>query len=299
MRCPICAWDGPDPIPARHLPRFFRCPKCTGYFHREGGAPPYPEVYFSDKDSGSVSFGGRILSVFLLFRERIIKNLLTKPSSRILDYGCGNGKLVSYLHSRGFRIDGYDPSAAAVSLATKTNIPVYGFIPDRQYDLIMFWHSLEHSDTPLEDVIACKRRCAPHSKLLIAVPNGLSWEARLTGEAWFCYDWPFHRVHFTPRALEILLEKAGFRVRSVDHANPEYALSSLAQTFLNLFLPKNVFYSLVADRRGDQGRAKRMAWGLISLAALAVFFPFLLVIYAFECMTKKTAAFIVVAEKNP
>ena len=284
MSCPICGWVfSGERVLVKHLPRFFRCPRCSGYYHQEGGKPPYHEGYFSER--GSVSLGQRVLSVFLWLRAQKIKRILADSGARILDYGSGDGRLVSYLNSRGFHADGYDPSEAAVSLARKNNIPVYGSIPDKQYDLIMFWHSLEHSDTPLNDIVACKKYCAPSAKLLIAVPNADSLEAKISGKTWFCYDWPFHRVHFTLWTLKVLLEKAGFHIVSVDYINPEYTLSSLAQTFLNLFLPKNVFYGLMTARRSDRSR------GVICS-------PFLFLAFAAELAAKKTAAFVVVAEKD-
>jgi len=295
-RCPICGFLLSEHVLAKHLPGFFRCPQCSGYYHLESGKPPYPERYFSERNS--VSLGQRVLSLFLFFRAQKIKRILADSGARILDYGSGDGRLVSYLNSRGFHADGYDPSEAAVSLARKNNIPVYGSIPARQYDLIMFWHSLEHSDTPLNDIIACKEYCAPSARLLIAVPNAYSLEAKISGKTWFCYDWPFHRVHFTPRALKVLLEKAGFKIASIDYLNPEYTLSSLAQTFLNLFLPKNVFYGLMTARRSDRSRGAMLAWGLVSFGVLVLFSPFLLLVFAAELMTKKTAAFVVVAQKN-
>lgn len=245
-----------------------------------------------------MSLGQRVLSVFLILRAKRIKRLLPNPDARILDYGSGDGKLVSYLNSRGFHADGYDPSEAAVLLARKNNIPVYDSIPNRQYDLIMFWHSLEHSETPLEDVLACKKYLAPHSKLLIAVPYADSWEAKMTGRTWFCYDWPFHRVHFTPRALKALLEKAGFQVASIDYVNLEYTVSSMAQTFLNLFLPKNVFYSLVSRRRAGRSRGRLRLWGLVSAGLLIIFFPILLTVWGAAVMSRKTAAFVAVAQQS-
>ena len=104
----------------------------------------------------------------------------------------------------------------------------------------MFWHSLEHTDTPLNDVMNLRGNIAPHGRVLVAVPNGDSLEATFGGESWFCYDWPFHRIHFNFKSIKTLFEKAGFRIIDVDFFNPEYTFSSLVQTFLNLFLPKKI-----------------------------------------------------------
>lgn len=197
---------------------------------------------------------------------------------------------------RGFDVNGFDPSLSAVKLARENNLPVYGTIPESKYDLIMFWHSLEHSDTPLNDLKKCKQYLLPNSKFLIAVPNGESLEAKIFGQRWFCYDWPFHRVHFTPKSIQALLEKAGFKIISIDHFNPEYAVSSLAQTFLNLFLPHNALYSIVANRRILQSKAMILLFGFISIFMLILFSPFLIIFFLTELFIQKTAAIIVVAE---
>lgn len=215
----------------------------------------------------------------------------------ILDYGCGNGTLVAYLREKGFDADGYDPEPSAVALARKAGLPVFGTIPDKQYALIMLWHSLEHSETPLQDIRALKNHLTRSGRLLIAVPNGDGLEARFFGESFFCYDWPFHRVHFTQKALTILLEQAGFRVLSVDHFSPEYTVSSLVQTFLNLFLPKNVLYSFVSARRQTVGKRRVLFFALLSLLLLVAFSPVLALFFIFALLLKRTAAFIVVAER--
>lgn len=287
-------------IPAKHLPRFFRCPHCSGYYHREEVAACYADTYFDE--SGKPSFAGRaagkILEAFLFLRERKIRRFIFSKSASVLDYGCGNGKLVAFLKRRGFSVEGYDPSPSAVSLAARADLPVFGTIPEKRYDLIMFWHSLEHSDQPLADFKNLHAHLADRGRVLIAVPNGDSLEAKLTGESWFCYDWPFHRVHFNERALASLLEASGFRILSVDRVNPEYTVSSAAQTFLNLLLPKNALYSVVSRRRGAvQGKGETALVFAGSLCLLALFFPLLGLVFLAELVSGRTAACIVVAER--
>lgn len=309
MHCAICDNNIFSLKPARHLPRFARCPNCTGYVTAEKEAASYPAEYFSQYQP-SVGTGGAeepqkqrrsifspLLDFFLWLRMRKIARSLDGKKGEIFDYGCGNGKLVAYLRDRGFEAEGYDPEPSAVTLAQKQGLPVFGVVPNKKYDLVMFWHSLEHSDTPLRDVTAITSHLQPTGRLLIAVPNGDSFEARFAGESWFCYDWPFHRVHFTPKALTILLEKAGFRVLFIDYVNPEYTVSSLVQTFLNLFLPKNALYSMVSHRRMNQGTIVLIFVMIFSAALLAAVSPFLVLVFLLESFFKRTAAFIAVAEQ--
>lgn len=298
MNCPICESYILRDRPVRYLPRFFKCPDCSGYYQREKDAPRYEETYFSEKTKPTllgraVSAALGIFSALFLIK---IKNLVSQKNARILDYGCGDGKRVRFLNENGFFAEGYDPSVSAAELAQKNNIPVYSSMPNQKYDLIMFWHSLEHSDKPFSDIQNCKKYLLAGAKLLIAVPNGNSFGARLAADRWFGYDWPYHRVHFTPKALKILLEKNGFKVLSIDHFNPEYTIAFTAQTFLNLLLPKNVFYTVVSNRRREFSGFKALTISILSIILLLLFSPTLLVFYIIELVFKKTGAIIIVAQ---
>lgn len=283
---------------AEHLPHFFCCSQCSGYYQKNTEKPFYSDDYFIlSSQSSKKSVFQPIFDLLLFLRRKKIQKFFPRNGACILDYGCGNGKFVSYLKRKGFNIEGFDPSLSAVALSQKNNLPVFDKIPNKQYDLIMFWHSLEHSDMPLNDLKKCKQYLLPGAKLLIAVPNGESLEAKISGRRWFCYDWPFHRVHFTPKSIQMLLEKTGFKIISIDYFNPEYTASSLAQTFLNLFLPYNALYSAVANRRVSNNRFKILVLSALSFLMLIIFSPLLLLFFLIQLLMKRTAAFIVVAEK--
>jgi len=259
----------------------------------------YPDTYFIEEEvSGSRSIFSPMLNFFQFLRARKIRKNIPNLDTKILDYGCGNGKLLAYLKSRGFNIDGYDPSISAVHLAQKRGLSVFFHIPDKKYDLMMFWHSLEHTAQPWLDIQNCQKYLVPNAKLIIAVPNADSLEARFFGSRWFCYDWPFHRAHFTYQSLKKLLESNGFKIISLDCFNPEHTVSSLVQTFLNLFFPKNSLYSIVSRRRMEQNKNRVIAISVLSIFTLIIFSPLLLIFFIAGLLTKRTAAFILVAEKN-
>jgi SAM-dependent methyltransferase len=300
MNCPICNQTDIAKIHAKHLPRFFKCPSCSGYYNLERESPFYREEYFTEGknpvDAKTVfSF---LLSFFLFLRQRRIRKNIAGLSTEILDYGCGNGKLVNHLRHRGFNIDGYDPSKSAVKLARNRNLPVYSQIPDKKYGLMMFWHSMEHTDSPWSDLQNYKNHLAPDANLIIAVPNADSLEAKIFRAKWFCYDWPFHRTHFNRKSLSRLLESNGFRIISIDYFNPEYTVSSLTQTFLNVFLPKNVLYGVISNRRMSGNKNKFIWLAALSMFLLTVFSPLLTIFFLVALITKKTAAMVIVAQKH-
>jgi SAM-dependent methyltransferase len=300
MICPICGHSKEGKKEAKHLPLFFRCRNCTGYFHEQGPPPHYDESYFAEDGKPSMlgRVLGRLMGVFLWTRKIGIRRTLNHADSKVLDYGCGNGKLVRYLRKHKMNVEGFDPSASAVNLSQKDDLPVFGEIPDKQYDLIMFWHSLEHTDNPMSDLKSILKYLKHDGKLLIAVPNGDSLEAYLTKKNWFCYDWPFHRIHFTPKSLEKMLGQIDFKIESIDYANPEYSISSLVQSFLNLILPANTLYSVVSNRRIKGAKWKIVALGFVSLILLIIFSPIIILFFLISLFSKRTAAMIVVAKHN-
>jgi hypothetical protein len=77
------------------------------------------------------------------------------------------------------------------------------------------WHSLEHVHDPQEVVCAASRLLAPGGRLIVATPNIDSLSFRWFGSAWFGLDVPRHLTHFAPWTLQLLLQRAGFRVGKV------------------------------------------------------------------------------------
>lgn len=297
MICPICGNENTEKNVAKHLPFFYKCSNCRGYFHQEGPPPIYEQSYFTEQ--GKPSIFSRIFTpfsnLFLWLRLRVIKKAIGDTKEPILDYGCGNAKLVRYLYTKGFDINGFDPSLSAVQLSRQDGAPVFSAIPDKKYKLIMFWHSLEHSDSPKEDLKKCLNYLQPGGKLLIAVPNGDSLEAKVGKGNWFCYDWPFHRVHFTPNSLNKMLVSIGMRISYINHFNPEYTISSLIQTFLNLFLPKNSLYSALSNRRVVGGQVRLYFLVLISVLLVLLFLPILFLFFLAQLVFKRSAAVIITA----
>jgi len=297
MTCSICGSTNIEKSMSRHLPFFYKCLNCGGYVHKEGPPPVYEKSYFVEQTGASIfsKLFSPFSNFFLWSRFRTINKALMGAKGPILDYGCGNAKLVKYLRAKGLEVDGFDPSHSAVQLSQKEHAPVFDKIPEKQYEMIMFWHSLEHTDTPQVDLRNCLHFLRPGAKFLIAVPNGDSLEARVGKGHWFCYDWPFHRIHFTPFAVKTMLNGIGYRAKFVDHLNLEYTTSSLVQTFLNLFLPKNALYSALSNRRIAGSRKKLLGLVLVSFLLLLLFSPILLLFFLAGLVTRRSAAVIITA----
>ncbi|TNF69938.1 MAG: class I SAM-dependent methyltransferase [Gammaproteobacteria bacterium] len=80
-----------------------------------------------------------------------------KPSARILDLGCGNGKpILAYFYDQGFEITGVDASIKMIEIAKKAFPKCQLILKDmrvlklnQKFDVILAWHSFFH--LPPED----------------------------------------------------------------------------------------------------------------------------------------------------
>ena len=302
FKCPICENNREDLITSSFLPKYRQCKVCGGQFLTGSESPTYTVEYFEQKEASSLisKIVAPLLDFFYFLRIKKIKNLLKKNSNlKVLDYGCGAGKLVENLIKWGVDATGFEPSEGARNITQKKNLPVYSEVRSTEggYDLIMFWHSLEHAEAPLEVLNSVKNNLAVGGKILIAVPNADSFEARIFKENWFHYSYPFHPIHFTPKSAKIMLQRAGFCPASIDFWNPEYTISGLAQSFLNWFLPKDALYSVISHRRLSMPLPKAIFFATASLAALLIFSPALILFFLIQLILGKTGAMIIIAEK--
>ncbi len=139
----------------------------------------------------------------------------------VLEVGCGAGELLAEFAKRGWKTYGIDPSSAATAAAGRRGAEVHtGTLedhpwPSQTFQLIVFQHSLEHIPDPVEAVRGTSELLAPGGRLIVDVPNWMSWQRHLFGNRWAMLDMPRHLQHFSPRALTRLAHELGLEARSV------------------------------------------------------------------------------------
>jgi len=148
-------------------------------------------------------------------KYRIIHSL--QPNGRVLDLGCGTGEFLAHLMSRGYLVQGVEPSTQArAQVIANFSIPVVPSIElvpaQEQFQVVTLWHVLEH----LQDLRGTFKRLfallADRGLLVIAVPDRGSWDCMHYGTHWAAWDVPRHLTHFRQEDVKTLLHQHGFQL---------------------------------------------------------------------------------------
>ncbi|MBM3877673.1 MAG: class I SAM-dependent methyltransferase [Verrucomicrobia bacterium] len=182
------------------------------------------------------------------FRRRLpkIRPLLAqlqpflRPGVKVLEVGCSVGALLWSMRERvgstGAFV-GVEPHEGhaqfardAKGLDVRTGLlnEVSHKLKPASFDLVVMNHVLEHTISPTDVLLTCKKLLKPHGHLIVEVPNVEAPGSRLSHF--------FHHAHhhaFSPRTIERLAQKTGFKTRRVDALDGD-----LPRTRLNAIFEK-------------------------------------------------------------
>lgn len=168
--------------------------------------------------------------------ERLVEShFLGRKDISLLDIGCGVGYFLQFMKSRGYEnVRGLDVNSKSIRYLKSIGIDAdVGFVEDQvcadyQFDAIVVDQVLEHVEDPNSILKKCHRILKPGGIIWLSTPNIQSWHIlwrlkqfhrHFTGSG--------HINHFTPRTLKSVLEKNGFRVKSLSTWIEELTLARL------------------------------------------------------------------------
>lgn len=134
-------------------------------------------------------------------------------SLRILDFGCGNGRLLKHLSGRGFRhVEGFDADPKARAAARSQGFEVHHDLQElessgRRFDVIVLNHVVEHLDQPIEVLQRLIGLLSDRGVLYLRTPNTGSLLCRAMGQSWRGYETPRHLHLFNPRNARHLVAR--------------------------------------------------------------------------------------------
>jgi 2-polyprenyl-3-methyl-5-hydroxy-6-metoxy-1,4-benzoquinol methylase len=142
----------------------------------------------------------------------------TVRRGNILDMGAGIGAFLDTMKKRGWQTQGIEPDTGARDQAKKlfnvdlSDTSFFEQLPLRSFDAITLWHVLEHVHQLHSYVERLKALLKRGGKIFIAVPNYNSLDSWIYKSSWAAYDVPRHLYHFTPRSMQVLMEKHGLKI---------------------------------------------------------------------------------------
>ena len=157
----------------------------------------------------------RVRKIAMKSKIKLISTFSTKTGA-LLDFGCGLGGFLSATHAKGWTSYGIEPHQKAKTKAKKiSGREVYSTIGEAQktnkkYDVITLWHSLEHVVDLGKTIRFLYNSTKKEGKVVVAVPNHQSFDAKHYKNFWAAYDTPRHIWHFDQKSITNVFKKQGF-----------------------------------------------------------------------------------------
>lgn len=208
IACNACSLNFTDPIPDKdHIAPYYNFPE-----------------YISHTDIKK----GWMNKLYHNVREHTLKqktdwvqSLFTGYKGAILEVGAGTGAFANAMTNKNWKVTALEPDASSRAIALKN----YGInlhpisdlenLPEYSFDVITLWHVLEHVHDLKLYISTFKKLLKDNGRLIIAVPNHTSYDARFYRNFWAAYDVPRHLYHFSPTSMKFLMKSYGFSLVNV------------------------------------------------------------------------------------
>ena len=176
------------------------------------------EEYISHTDANTSLFDKvyqNVKNYTIRQKLNMINSFRTEEKS-LLDIGCGTGNFLHFCQQNNWKITGVEPNKNARDLATEKldldnsiskSVEILMKDQPKRFDVITMWHVLEHVPNLETYISYLKKLLKPNGRLIIAVPNYKSYDAKYYGKFWAAFDVPRHLWHFSQKSIKLLFFK--------------------------------------------------------------------------------------------
>lgn len=202
--------------------RFCKCLNCFSEFIVD---IPKREVvnFYNLKRYNSINNERLYIGYQNIFLKRAYKiiNVLKKykRKGQVLDVGCSYGFYLKAFKEMGYDVFGIDVSKKSIRFVTEVlqidaiNADFNSYLfKENSFNIVTMIDVVEHFSSPNKIVSKIYQILDKNGVLIIQTPNVESLMSKITGNDWFWLLTPEHLFLYSPRSLEILLEKNGFRI---------------------------------------------------------------------------------------
>ena len=207
-KCSICTFQFTQNVPdASHIGPYYQSADYVSHSDTKTGLT-----------NGLYHFARRLT---VKSKRNLVKAVTALQQGSLLDFGAGTGAFASFMTQSGWQVTALEPDNTARANALKNhNLQLQDAdslqqLQSSSFDAITLWHVLEHVHNLHATLEHFERVLKPTGKLFIAVPNYTSYDAQHYQDYWAAYDVPRHLYHFSPKAMEILLNKKGFSLEKI------------------------------------------------------------------------------------
>lgn len=175
------------------------------------------DAYISHTDAKKSLFekAYQIVKKYTLKKKVMLLDSFATAEKTVLDVGAGTGDFLQVCKKNHWNVFGIEPSEKAREIAKSKNVLLekdLSFFKEQKFDVITLWHVLEHVENLESFIQSLKEQLKENGRLVIAVPNHKSFDAKYYGAFWAAFDVPRHLWHFSQTSIQQLFSKVSLNV---------------------------------------------------------------------------------------
>ena len=180
----------------------------------------YPDTYYTSKKSDKFNLSKKLFERRYLNRLNRFSKATNKQPKSLFEVGYGDGSFLTFLKSKwenNCDLSGIDFKLPKMSHHLDgINLFEGDFSTiklNQTFDVIVMYQVLEHLQDPLTICKELHSMLKEDGILVIEVPNWDSLWRKVFSQHWSGLQIPRHQIFFSPKTLQQLLDKAGFKTK--------------------------------------------------------------------------------------